>query len=86
MKKLPVVAGIILGFMFLMASIPVLFHLMKMPHEADAQSVYIGLWRKPELISRKASSITRVVTGDRLQQHCRVKCRSCHRTDVICRE
>ncbi|MBW8864644.1 MAG: hypothetical protein JF609_06925 [Verrucomicrobia bacterium] len=31
MKKLPAVAGIILGLLFLMASIPVLFHLMKMP-------------------------------------------------------
>ena len=31
MKKIPIIAGILLGLMFLMASIPVLFHLMKMP-------------------------------------------------------
>jgi len=31
MKKLPAIAGIILGLLFLMASISVLFHLIKMP-------------------------------------------------------
>ena len=31
MKKLPAIAGVILGLLFLMASIPVFFHLMKMP-------------------------------------------------------